>query len=279
MKSNLQPVEKGDPITADAWNDVIRRVNQSDLPQALPARTPKPKGEFWIKNETESTIPVFANVRITGFASNFESVDDFKSALASDAIALNGSLNFVGTPFVAVALEAISPNMCGRATLASGPVVFAPIAGSDSIAVNDRVLVARAGTNAGKFSKSSLGDFLVVAFHSASRFAALCYSPDTSVEYTAGHNVNISGTEISASGSIGWRVANASGGGYGEAKYVSIVSSDNQALLFGRNFETQSRVDDGSGVQIGLRTQTETVVTGVNFAQQTVQTKQITVLK
>lgn len=279
MNSNLQSVAKGDPITADAWNDVIRRVNESDQPQPFQQRPSKPKGEFWIKNATSSTIPVFANVRITGFASSFNSVDDFKSALASDAIALNGSLNFNGTPFVAVALESISPNMCGRATLAGGSVVFAEIAGSDAIATNDRVLIARAGTNAGKFSKSTDGDFLVVAFHSASRVAALCYSPKSGVEYSAGHNINISGSEISANGSVRWRVANSSGGGYGDAKYVSIVSSDNQALLFGRNFETQSRVDDGAGMQIGLRTQTKTVVTGVNFAQQTVTTEQITVLK
>ena len=276
MNSQLPTVSKGDPISADAWNALVGRVNKEEASPSAPRSFTQAKGEFWIKNATNATIQAFDVAPVSSFVNSFSNAADAKTALAQDAIVLNASSG--SSDFFAVALESIAQDCVGRATLAQGPLVFAALAGSDYATRNQRAKIQTTGTNAGRFVRDNDGDFVIVAIDSSSRFAALCRVPKEGASYTAGEGISISDDNAISSdaGSFTWGYC--TGSSYTFSSTIPTRGYYQARLLFSSDFKSESRKDDGSGLVVGLNKKSKTVVTGVNFANQTVTTETINVL-
>jgi len=279
MESKLPEVAKGDPVSADLFNALIRRVNARDSKPESTAPV-QAKGEFWIRNLSGSSWPAFKPIRINGFVETYATISDAKSAIANDSVVF--ACGWYGNgKYFAIPLDAIPANGIGRACCPFGALYFLEARADETVVPGSRLMFTTyPAENYGKtFVDEDRGELAAVAFDSTSRLVAAAAIPKMWT-IRAGSSVYITDVndyikEISADACLHW-------GCWDGSKYDltgSIDVAPSGKLVFGAEFVGKSRRDGVLGFEVGLKTTTQTVVTGVDFARNSVTTAQITVLQ
>lgn len=262
MKSQLPEVKRGEPVSADLFNALVRRVNEL-APQNFALPSASRKGEFWIKNESNATLTALSFARVDGFRRTFADENAAKSAIASDAIIFSCAASNGSGSFLVQTLDGIKPGSVGRACLPYGALVFAFARAGETIQTGARVDFATLPQeDFGKMLVSETGAFRVVAFDSTSRLIAVC-SMTGFTQFQAGDGISITTLQdgskrISDNSVLAWGCWN--GTRYPDDASFNVAPS--VKLRFGSNFQAKSRQDDGVGFEIGLKTTSKQVTTG-----------------
>jgi len=249
---NIQRVEKGAPITADAMNAIIDRVNDREDAPFAPPRRARAVGEFWITNATGADIPAFSVVGLVGFARTYATLEAAFSDVANDSIVFRTTGADLPTPNnFAFTLERIAAGRAGRATFCGGSLIFGVVAGSGSVASDARFFTPSSGANVGKFVVDANGSFGNVGFDATTRFVAV--SPAlSSIQYFAGDGLSLVGTTFHANPFFKW-------GYWSGASYTNTGETRcNGAgkLCFSEQFESSPRQDDVTGAEVRIKTTT-----------------------